>query len=183
MANGMNDDRIACYFIKDQIRKRRCGDTPDCWIVCLRAEFRMGGKQVNNRLKPGVDTCCALRRLGGDVFKDSVQLSERRSGIAQPHRPCLAQIARTSSSVAKSPRSAAALDFPIAARSSLVRGTGISSPAPASCMMARAMSSCSSAGRRRAASMAVSRSFVMFLDSTGSSITKHRDALNCFRQQ
>ncbi len=73
---------------------------------------------------------------------------------------CFAHAARTCSSVANSPRAAASFEEAIAARSSTVRVTaGISSPA--SCNTSRAISSCVSGGRLRAASTARSSNFVM----------------------
>jgi hypothetical protein len=44
----------------------------------------------------------------GDVFQNLGHLPERPAGVADFHRPCFAHMARTSWSVANSPRSASA---------------------------------------------------------------------------
>ena len=88
-----------------------------------------------------------LWRSCGDVVEDLIQVRERRQGVAQLHRLCLAQTARTCSSLANSPRAAAAFERSIAARSSAVNGIGSPSAwPPASASMARATSSWLSAG-------------------------------------
>jgi len=59
----------------------------------------------------------ALRRVRGNIVKDRIEIGQRREGITELHSPCLAQVARTCSSVANSPRAAAAFEAAIAARS------------------------------------------------------------------
>jgi|SRR6516162_5479932 hypothetical protein len=68
--------------------------------------------------------------MDGDVVEDRAQIGKGREGIAKPHRPCLDQTARTCSSVANSPRAAAAFEALIAACSSGVSGTGAPSRNP-----------------------------------------------------
>jgi hypothetical protein len=58
--------------------------------------------------------------MGGDVIEDRTEVDERRAGVAKPHSQYLTQTARTSSSVANSPRAAAAFGAVIAACSSAV---------------------------------------------------------------
>ena len=70
--------------------------------------------------------------MGGDVIEDRAKIGKCRKGVTKPHRPCLAHTARTCSSVANSPRAAAAFDAATAACSSAVSGTAGSSSAPAS---------------------------------------------------
>jgi hypothetical protein len=96
----------------------------------------------------------APRRMDGDVIEDRAKIGKGRKSVAKPHRPCLAHTVRTCSSVANSPRAAAAFEAVMAACSSGVSETGGSSSAPLSRSTTRAMSSCASAGRPRAAASA-----------------------------
>ena len=54
------------------------------------------------------------------------EIGESRAGVTNSHRPCLDHTARTCSSLANSPRSAAALERVMASRSSDDNGTDVS---------------------------------------------------------
>src|SRR6202035_6066675 len=71
----------------------------------------------------GLNPPRALWRVGGDVIEDRAKVGKSRKGVAKLHRPCLAHTARTCSSVANSPRAAAAFEAAIAVCSSGVSGT------------------------------------------------------------
>ncbi|HZU91295.1 MAG TPA: hypothetical protein VE993_18730 [Stellaceae bacterium] len=106
-------------------------------------------QKIDEGLKAGLNPARTLRRMGRDVIKDGAEVGQRRTGVAKPHGPCLVHTARTCSSVANSPRAAAAFEVARAACSSGVSSTGGSSSAPASRRITRAMSSCASGGRLR----------------------------------
>jgi len=113
-------------------------------------------------LNPRVDAPSAGWRARGNVIENLIEVGEGREGVTKSHRPCLAHVARTCSSVANSPRAAAAFDRAMAARSSAESGTGwpsISRPARAS--MARAISSCAAGESWRTALSASSSSLLM----------------------
>ena len=98
-------------------------------------------EQIGDGANSGVDALGPLRRAIGDEIQNRSEVGKGRKRITLPHRPCLAQTARTCSSVANSPRSAAALGRAMASRSSCEREMGADISEPASCMIARAMSS------------------------------------------
>src|SRR5262245_2921395 len=139
MTDRMDDDFVSGHLVEHQVWIRRSVDPADGWIVRLQSDARVRRQQVENSLNASMDTRRTLRRMDSDVIENGGQIGKSRTRIAQPHRPCLAHTARTSSSVANSPRAASALDLAIAARSSGVSGTGGASSVPASCMMARAI--------------------------------------------
>ncbi|MGC1891452.1 MAG: hypothetical protein WA709_36155, partial [Stellaceae bacterium] len=87
--------------------------------------------------------------MDGDVIEDRAKIGKGRKSVAKPHRPCLAHTVRTCSSVANSPRAAAAFEAVMAASSSGVSEAGGSSSAPLSRSTTRAMSSCASAEAAR----------------------------------
>src|SRR5713226_7731326 len=161
MPHGMNDDLGLRGLVENQIGVRRRRHPADGRIVRAAAHVRMLQQKVGEGPNAGLNAPRALRRMGGDVIEDRAKVGKGRKGIAKPHRPCLAHTARTCSSVANSPRAAAAFEAVIAACSSGVSGTGGSSSPPASRRTTRAMASCAAAGRLRAASSARSRSFVI----------------------
>jgi len=157
----MNDDFSVSRFVEDEIGIRPRRHSPNRGVVGHSASLRIPQQQIGHSANSNLDTRSPLRGTINDVIQNRFKVSKGRKRIAQPHRPCLAHTARTCSSVANSPRSAAALERATASRSSGERMTGARWSAPASCMMARAMSSWSSDGRRRTASIASSRSFVI----------------------
>jgi hypothetical protein len=61
-------------------------------------------------------TSASFKRLrrARRVVEDHAEVGKGRKGVAKPHRPCLAHTARTCSSVANSPRAAAAFEAAIA---------------------------------------------------------------------
>ncbi len=161
MAHGMNDDFSVSRFAKDKIWIWLGRDAPNGGVVGHRASQRITQQQICDSANSVMNARGSLWGMIDDVIQNRCKVSKSRKRVAQPHRLCLAQTARTCSSVANSPRSAAALERAIASRSSGERTTGAGRSTPASCMMARAMSSWSSDGRRRTASNASSSSFVI----------------------
>src|ERR1700676_1527591 len=65
-----------------------------------------------------LDALCALRRAGFKVVEDVGHLPDCPACAANFHRPCFAHMARTSSSVANSPRSASASEASMSVASS-----------------------------------------------------------------
>jgi hypothetical protein len=64
----------------------------------------MQQEQISEGFDAGLNPPGTLWRMGGDVIEDRPELTKSRKGVAEPHRPCLAHTARTSSSLANSPR-------------------------------------------------------------------------------
>jgi hypothetical protein len=120
----MHDDFRVRHFVEDQVGIRSCGQATNGWVNGPLAEKRMVDKLFDQRLDTPTNAACILRRTGLDVSGEALKVCKGWSGVAKLHRPYLAQMARTSSSVANSPRAAAACDAAIAARSSWVSGTG-----------------------------------------------------------
>jgi hypothetical protein len=75
-------------------------------------------KQVYRSLNAVLDMPRALRVPLIDIGKHPIELGCGRAGDPQLHRPYLAQMARISASVAKSPRASAASDSSSSAASS-----------------------------------------------------------------
>jgi hypothetical protein len=156
----MNDDLSLGRLVEDKIWIRLCRNPPNGGSsVIAPASGLLNSRSVTARIRLWMRG--SLRGMIGDVVQNRFKVGKSRKRIPQPHRPCLVQTARTCSSVANSPRSAAALERAIASRSSGERTIGAWRSTPASCIMARAMSSWSSEGNRRTASSASSRSFVI----------------------
>ena len=84
------------------------GANPDMWMTC---------EKLDNALYARLDAIGALRRMLGNVVEDQAEIGKCRGRVANLHRPCLAQMERTCSSVANSPRAAAALELAMAVRS------------------------------------------------------------------
>src|SRR5665213_519080 len=108
MPDGMNDDLGLRGLVENQIGMRCRRQATDRRIVCAAPDVRMKQEKVGESLNTGLNPLCALWRMRGDVVEDRLQVSEGRKGVAEPHRPCLAHTACTCSSVANSPRAAAA---------------------------------------------------------------------------
>ena len=108
------------HFIENQVRVRRRRDEPQSWIVRERPRKRMLRKQGNNLLDPNLHLARPLRRTYGNVVEQFSQFAGSSGGIANPHRPCFAQMARTCSSVANSRRAASPRDLANEAFSSAV---------------------------------------------------------------
>ena len=161
MPNCMNDDFLVGDLVKDQEWIGRCRQTANSRIIGPGTNFRMVEKQPDEFLDASLHAVRALRRRSGNVVENRLEIGKSWECVAEPHRPCLAQTARTCSSVANSPREAASFEAAMAERSSLDRTTHGVSSAPASCKIIRAISSCASVGRLRAISRACSRSLVM----------------------
>src|SRR5208283_790483 len=115
----------------------------------------MKQQKLDSDLNAGVNTSGTLRRLGADVVEDQAEGGDGPTGVAEFHKACFAHTARTWSSVANSPRAAAACEVAIAARSSGESAAGGASSVPARRRTTRAMSSCVAGGRLRAASSVV----------------------------
>src|ERR1700688_286092 len=154
MTNGVNDDYGLGDFIKDEVRIRQRRQPTNCRILGANADMWMTCEELDNALYARLDASGTLRRMPGNVVEDQTKIGKCRGRIANLHRPCLAQMERTCSSEANSPRAAAALELAIAVRSSSDSGTGCASPLPASSRTIRAISSCTSGGRSRTASSA-----------------------------
>ena len=65
---------------------------------------------AHQEMRDGLDALSALRRVEPDMTQDLIELSERPRRVAELQRPCLAQMARTSSSEANSRRDACERD-------------------------------------------------------------------------
>src|SRR5580704_18553674 len=154
MTDGVNNDFGLGDFVKDEIRIRQRRQPTNGRILGANADLCMTCKERDDALYARLDAIGALRRMLGNVVGDQTKIGECRGGVANLHRPCLAQMERTCSSEANSPRADAALELAMAARSSSDSGTGCASPPPASSRTIRAMSSCTSGGRSRTASSA-----------------------------
>src|ERR1051325_7669803 len=134
----MDNDFGVGRFVKDEIRVRRRVQAANNRISGADPDMRMRRKKVDDRLGARLNAFGALRRMRGDVIKCRAEIGQGRKGITDLHRPCLAQVARTCSSVANSPRSAATLERAIAVRSSAESATGsVSLPASSRRMRAR----------------------------------------------
>ena len=118
MPNAENDDPgrfgpvenhvgIGSYY--DTADLAFAGGAPSIWVIV---------QQLDDRLQPLSDVLRTLRRLGFNVVEDIRQLPERPACVTDAHSPCFAQTARTSSSVANSPRSASASEASMSAASS-----------------------------------------------------------------
>src|SRR6202035_1983863 len=154
MTDRVNNDFGLSDFIKDEVRIRQRRQPTNGRILGANADMWMTCEKLDDALYTGLDAICALRRMLGNIVEDQTKIGKCRGRVANLHRPCLAQMERTCSSEANSPRAAAALELAMAARSSSDSGTGCASPPPASSSTMRAMSSCASGGRSRNASSA-----------------------------
>lgn len=96
-------------------------DAPDVAPRRYMACERMLQQKIHHGLKALIHMLRTLRMMLTDIGQHPVELTDSRAGKAQSHKPYLAQIARTSSSVAKSPRAAAASDSSNSASSSGVK--------------------------------------------------------------
>jgi hypothetical protein len=132
MANGMNDNLGFGNFVENQIRLGRCTQTTNNRIVRPNTDVRMSQQKIDDALQASLNTLRPSWRMCGNIVEDRVEFGKRRKGIAELHSPCLAQTARTCSSVANSPRLAAAFDAAIAFRSSVESAIGTASSLPAS---------------------------------------------------
>ncbi len=65
-------------------------------------------QKLNHGLDAPLHAAGAMRVMLGDVVEVPFELTGCRPREAQPHKPCFAQMARISVSVAKSPRASAA---------------------------------------------------------------------------
>src|SRR5690348_10889295 len=114
MPDRVNDDLRRRDLVENQIGIGRRRDAADRRVARAATNMGMQQEEVGDYFDAGVHTSDTLRRLCGDVIEDVTEIGERRDGIAKLHRPCLARTARTCSSVANSPRAAAAFDFAMA---------------------------------------------------------------------
>src|SRR5262252_10457056 len=141
VAHGVNNDLVVGSLVEDKVWIRRCRHTPNGGVVGRHASQRILQEQIGDGTNSGMDELGALRRALSDIIQNRCEVGKGGKRITQPHRPCLAQTARTCSSLANSPLPAAALERAMARRSSDERETGVARSEPASCIMARAMSS------------------------------------------
>lgn len=118
MPDAKDDDLIRRDAIRDRVGVWAYLETSDTGPGRHGACKGMSQEKIHGRLKPPLYLACALRVLLVKVGQSLAELRGRRLGEAQPHRPYFAQIARTSDSVAKSPRAAAASDSSSSAASS-----------------------------------------------------------------
>lgn len=95
--------------VEDKIRIRLDNDAPQAAPTCYSAGHRMQCDKVDNCLDARLDICGLWRALI-DVRENLIEFLGGPTRIAEPHRPCFAQIALISSSVANSPRSASVKD-------------------------------------------------------------------------
>src|SRR5271165_7261591 len=104
----MDDDFVIRRGVEDQVGVRVNDDAAKAARTRKLAGLRMRRDEVDDRLNARLDTTGALGRPVIDVRQDLFKLLSGAKRISQLHRPCLAQIALISSSVANSPRSACA---------------------------------------------------------------------------
>src|SRR5579862_5881811 len=109
MPHRVNDDFFVAGFIEDQIRIRGYRHTSHGGIAGACAYERVSRKSFNGGLNSRLNTARALWRMAGDETENVVEVRERPKRIADLHKPCFAQTARTCASSANSPRAAAAL--------------------------------------------------------------------------
>src|SRR5262249_5185180 len=119
-------------FVEDEVGIRRSCQATDGWITGPTTDIGVCQEQVDDVLNSPLNALSALRRGCSNMLEDGGQIGKCPTGVTEPHGTCFAQPARTSSSVANSPRAASSLDAAIAARSSSVRAIGGASSAPAS---------------------------------------------------
>src|SRR5712691_8424197 len=132
MADGVDDDLGFGDLVEDEIRVRRGRQASNDRIIRADADMGMNQEKVDDRLYARLNPLCALWRMGRNVVEDRGEVGTGRKGVAKLHRPCLTQTDRTCSSVANSPRAAAALETAIASRSSGVSARAADSSLPAS---------------------------------------------------
>lgn len=95
MPDVMNDNFVVTNFVEHQIRIRRHNQTADSWIVRAPAHQGVGRQKIDEGFNPGLDADRASWRARREVIKKFVKIGERRKGVADLHRPCFAQTART----------------------------------------------------------------------------------------
>src|SRR5271166_3454831 len=110
MPDGVYDDFVGGRFIEHEMWVRGDDQTPGPRIVRLRPNERVARQEADGRPDFRLNALRAARVAMCSVLEDRLEIGERRTRIANPHRPCLAQAARTSSSLANSARFAAAFD-------------------------------------------------------------------------
>src|SRR5260370_15604348 len=121
MSDRVDDDLRLRDLVEHKIRERRRRHTTDDWISRAAADIGMQQQEIDQGLDAGLNPPGAPRRMGGDIIKNPRQIGKSWKGVAKPQRPCLAHAARTCSSVANSPRVAAAFDAAIRASSVAAR--------------------------------------------------------------
>src|SRR5262245_44616847 len=110
MPDGVDDDFVFADLVEDEIGIRCRRQTSNGRIISPDSDKGMSQEKIDNGLNARLNTFCALRGLSGDIVEDRAEIGQRRNGVAKLHRPCFAQADRTCSSVANSPRAAAALE-------------------------------------------------------------------------
>ena len=135
MANSMDDNLGSGDLVENQIGIRRYHHASNDWVFCAPAHIGMKQEKIDDRLHARLNAPLVML----DMVEDCVEFGKRRKGVAEPHRPRLDHTARIWSSVANSPRAAAAFEAAIAARSSGESATGGSSSVPASRSTTRAI--------------------------------------------
>src|ERR1700722_20326104 len=116
MTHGVNDDFSFARFVENDIWVGRRCKTANSRVVRADANLRMQQQKIDNGLDTDLHVSGALRRMSCNVAEDCNEIGKSRTGVTKFHRPCLAQVERTSSSVANSPRAAAALDAAMVVR-------------------------------------------------------------------
>src|SRR6266481_2403978 len=120
MSNAVNDDPGRVRSIEDDVRVRTYHEAAEIALVGGASAIGMVGEQINDALQPCFYVLRTARRPGFNVIQNLGHLPERPAGVADFHRPCFAHMARTSSSVANSARSASASEASRSASSSAV---------------------------------------------------------------
>jgi len=111
--------------VEDQVRIRLDDDPPQSVSTRQSAGMGMQRDKVGNRLDARFDMGGSLRRPHVDVSESLIELLGGPAGVSELHRPCFAQMALISSSLANSPRSASAKDSSKEAASSAVSVKGV----------------------------------------------------------
>src|SRR5579872_1684638 len=141
MPDCMDNNFRLNRLIEDDVRIRRGDQAANGRVFSRRSHMRVERQKSDSGFDPGLDSPSALGRMRRDVIEDRFEIGKRRQRVADSQSPYLRQIAAICSSVANSPRAAAALDAAMAARSSEVSRIGSRSSAPASWSTTLAMSS------------------------------------------
>ena len=63
-------------------------------IAGARADVRIRQQKIDDGLKPRLNLAGTTRRMCRDGIEDLAEVNEGRTGVAQPHKPCLTRAAQ-----------------------------------------------------------------------------------------
>src|ERR1700722_17708539 len=102
---AVDDDLAGGRAVENQVGIGRRDDAPDIGLTGEPSHAGLLRQSRNKREEARLNLGGALRRLLTDRVQNTVKFGRGPAGIADDHRPCFAQMARISSSLANSPRS------------------------------------------------------------------------------